>query len=196
MAANVLVRHFKVPVKDRCSIDISPDVQVRRVFRRLGLVKDQSIEQVMYRARELKPRFPGLLDRPAWQIGRDWCRPTTPLCRQVFHERSLSYCSRRIGHVNAAPAARVGNLTRFDKAALGYPFNRTHCRLRRRGLEKFGYVHAAARARAPTEPGAPSCEAPLENCGPGPVKWIPQKLLIVCLDAPVLSGEHGRIKLM
>ena len=152
---------------------------------------------------------------------------------------------------------------------VGYPFNRTHCKLRRRGLEKFGYVHdrhsqraarargedpaellpavhqvvslakrwllgthqgsvdeahlasylnefvfrfnppplaqpgdgvlsgartcrrprpgalpgshrhqaapgsavhAAARARAPTEPGAPSCEAPLENCGPGRVR--------------------------
>ena len=84
MAANILVRHFKVPVKDRSSIDISPDVHVRRVFWRLGLVKDQSIEQVMYRARELKPQFPGLLDLPAWQIGRNWCRPKTPLCSKCF----------------------------------------------------------------------------------------------------------------
>ena len=62
---------------------------------------------------------------------------------------------------------------------LGYPFNRTHCKLRRRGLEKFGYVHdrhsqraapgsavhAAARARAPTEPGAPPAKRPSRTAG-------------------------------
>ena len=85
MAANSLVRDFKVPVSDTFSIDISPDVLVRRVFERLGLVPEQaSPEQVIYRARELNPEFPGLMDLPCWQIGRKWCRPKNPLCNKCF----------------------------------------------------------------------------------------------------------------
>ena len=85
MATNILVRHFKVPVKDRSSIDISSDVHVRRVFWRLGLVpEDPSHEQVIYRARELNPEFPGLIDLSAWQIGRNWCRSKNPLCSECF----------------------------------------------------------------------------------------------------------------
>ena len=56
MAANILVREFKVPVRDHFSIDISPDRHVRRVFQRLGLIpKQASNEQIIYRARDLNP---------------------------------------------------------------------------------------------------------------------------------------------
>ena len=85
MAANILVREFKVPVRDHFSIDISPDRHVRRVFQRLGLTpKQASNEQVIYRARDLNPKYPGLVDLPAFQIGREWCKPTTPLCSKCF----------------------------------------------------------------------------------------------------------------
>ncbi|OGW52325.1 MAG: iron-sulfur cluster loop, partial [Nitrospirae bacterium RBG_13_43_8] len=64
MATNVLVRELKVPLADYYSIDISADVHVRRVFFRLGLTDDQvSVEKVVYKARSIYPKFPGILDR-------------------------------------------------------------------------------------------------------------------------------------
>jgi endonuclease III len=83
MAANILARDFKIPFSDRYSIDVSPDVQVRRVFTRLGLVEsDATPEQIIYRARSLHPEFPGLFDLSAWEIGRNWCRPKNPKCAE------------------------------------------------------------------------------------------------------------------
>lgn len=85
MAANILVRDFKVPLADHYSIDISADVQVRRVFWRLGLVSEgASADAVIYRARALHPQFPGLMDFPAWEIGREWCRPVKPQCGRCY----------------------------------------------------------------------------------------------------------------
>lgn len=85
MAANILARDFKVPLADHFSIDISADVQVRRVFQRLGLVGEGAgTDAVIYRARALHPEFPGLMDFPAWEIGREWCRPINPDCRLCY----------------------------------------------------------------------------------------------------------------
>ena len=85
MAANILARTFKVPFADRFSIDISADVHVRRVFERLGLTTaDASVEQLIFRARGLCPEFPGLMDLPAWEIGRQWCRPPNPQCTACY----------------------------------------------------------------------------------------------------------------
>jgi hypothetical protein len=85
MAANVLARDFKVPFRDYYSIDISADVHVRRVFGRLGLASpDATVEQLIFRARALHPQFPGLLDFPSWEIGRNWCRPHKPQCRSCY----------------------------------------------------------------------------------------------------------------
>lgn len=81
MAANILARDFKVPLSDYYSIDVSADIHVKRVFRRLGLVeRGATNEQVIYRARALHPGFPGLLDLPTWDIGREWCRPQHTDC--------------------------------------------------------------------------------------------------------------------
>ena len=85
MAANILARHFKVPFADYFSIDISVDVHVKRVFARLGLTdKDDSNEGVIYRARSLNPGFPGLLDFPTWEIGKNWCHETKPECGNCY----------------------------------------------------------------------------------------------------------------
>ncbi|MCJ7667884.1 MAG: iron-sulfur cluster loop [Anaerolineae bacterium] len=85
MAANILVRDFKIPVSDKISIDISPDVQVRRAFTRLGLIREgASNEEITYRARELNPTYPGIFDLSVWEIGRNWCRPKLPECQLCY----------------------------------------------------------------------------------------------------------------
>lgn len=74
MAANILARDYKVEFSDYYSIDISVDVHVFRVFRRLGLCRpNASLEEVIYKARALSPDYPGRLDLPCWIIGKNWC---------------------------------------------------------------------------------------------------------------------------
>lgn len=71
MAANVLVRQFKVPLRDYHFVDISVDRQVRRVMTRLGFVPDGASDAVLiYAAREADPEFPGIFDLALWKIGR------------------------------------------------------------------------------------------------------------------------------
>lgn len=81
MAANILARQFKIPMLDYYCIDISPDVHIRRVLYRLGFVeKEASPDMVIYKARELNPEFPGLIDFVCWEIGRNYCRPKFKDC--------------------------------------------------------------------------------------------------------------------
>jgi len=85
MAANILAREFKIPFSDYYSIDISADVHVRRVFSRLGLcAADVTVEQVIFKARALYPEFPGMMDLPCWEIGRNWCKSCGPVCRDCY----------------------------------------------------------------------------------------------------------------
>ena len=81
MAVNILVRAFHVPLGDYRYIDISADVHIQRVMARLGFVEQGSgPDVVVYAARDLNPDFPGIFDLTLWDIGREWCRPQTPLC--------------------------------------------------------------------------------------------------------------------
>ena len=85
MAANILAREFKMPFADYFSIDISADVHVRRVFARLGLyAPDATVEQVIYKAKALHPKFPGMMDLPSWEIGRNWCKARGPECNDCY----------------------------------------------------------------------------------------------------------------
>jgi len=85
MAVNILAREFKIPLADYFSIDISADVHIRRVFARLGLCPaDASVEQVIYKARALHPEFPGMMDLPCWEIGRNWCKSRSPECAGCY----------------------------------------------------------------------------------------------------------------
>ena len=81
MTANILARQFKIEFSDYYSIDISTDVHINRVMRRMGFVpKDADNAMVIYKARELNPEFPGIIDFSCWEIGRTYCRPQNPKC--------------------------------------------------------------------------------------------------------------------
>ena len=74
-------REFKIKFSDYRSIDISADRHVKRVLSRLGVVPiDPSEEQVIYAAREISPDFPGIIDLPLFNIGREYCHPNNPHC--------------------------------------------------------------------------------------------------------------------
>ena len=85
MAVNLLARNFKVKFTDYYSVDISADSHVRRVFARLGLCRqDADVGQVIYKARALYPKFPGVMDLPSWEIGRQWCGARAPSCHECY----------------------------------------------------------------------------------------------------------------
>lgn len=81
MTANILARQFRIEFSDYYSIDISTDVHINRVMRRMGFVpEDADNTMVVYKARELNPEFPGIIDFSCWEIGRTYCRPQNPKC--------------------------------------------------------------------------------------------------------------------
>jgi endonuclease III len=82
MAANILARELRVQVSDYYSIDISADVQVRRVFARMGFVSaNASDEYLVFRARECNPAYPGIFDLVLWELGRSLCDYAQPSCK-------------------------------------------------------------------------------------------------------------------
>ncbi len=92
MATNILVREYHIELSDYYSIDISPDVQVKRIFYRMGLVEnEEDVSSIVYKARELYPEFPGIIDVACWEIGRTYCNPTTPNC----NECPLNHCCKK-----------------------------------------------------------------------------------------------------
>jgi endonuclease III len=85
MATKILARDFRIPFSDYYSIDISPDVHVIRVMRRMGLVtQDSTNEMIIYKARELNPTYPGVVDLSCWEIGRQWCHSQNPNCKNCL----------------------------------------------------------------------------------------------------------------
>jgi len=85
MTANILAREFRIEFSDYYSIDISTDVHINRVMRRMGFVpKNADNSMVIYKARELNPEFPGIIDFSCWEIGRTYCRPQNPKCEECI----------------------------------------------------------------------------------------------------------------
>jgi len=84
MAVRILVTKFKLPIKTD-SIDISVDIHISRVVRRLGLIDNDTPKRrvkklIVDKAQELSPAFPAKIDRPIFIIGRNFCHETNPNC--------------------------------------------------------------------------------------------------------------------
>lgn len=92
MATNILARQFKIPMSDYYSIDISPDRHVKRIMKRLGYLKENAtIDQVIYKAREINPEFPGLIDFSCWKIGKENCHTKNPECETCPLKSECNY---------------------------------------------------------------------------------------------------------
>jgi endonuclease III len=84
MATNIIFRDLGFKITDKSGIDVSYDEMVRRVFLKTGLVKKDTLKDVVDAARSLNPEYPGELDYPAWLIGRNWCLPKNPKCHECY----------------------------------------------------------------------------------------------------------------
>jgi len=94
MAVNILAREFKIPMRDYICIDISPDVHVKRAFKRLGFIpKNADNDELIYCARELNSKYPGIFDLPAFEVGRTWCHSRKPDCKNCYLNK---YCPKII----------------------------------------------------------------------------------------------------
>lgn len=81
MATNLLHRIFGIQYSDYTALDISPDIHIRRVMYRLGLIDNmEDINLVIYKARSIYPEYPGILDECLWDMGRKFCHQTDPTC--------------------------------------------------------------------------------------------------------------------
>ena len=93
MATNILARQYKIKFSDYYSIDVSPDVHVRRVMYRMGLVdKDASNDKILYKARELCPEFPGIIDYSLWLLGRTTCKAGNVDCGNCLVKKECVRC--------------------------------------------------------------------------------------------------------
>ena len=85
-----LIKYYGVRLSNLGKIDIAVDINVARVFLRTGLITAErgktsySVreikESIIQKARELYPEFPGALDEPAYDIGREWCTAEGAYC--------------------------------------------------------------------------------------------------------------------
>lgn len=107
MAVEILTRHFCVELLGRECGQVAYDVQVRRVFLRTGLAKDDTREAIEAAAVAACPEAPGTLDLPAWLIGRETCRPRRPLCDEC---RLSAVCPRLVERQVAGVGVRYSAL--------------------------------------------------------------------------------------
>jgi len=88
MLCRLLGTYFGVSLTKWNEIDVAVDRHVARVFLRTGLVERQKgiysvsevKEDVIRCAKTLRPKFPGCLDEPAFDIGILWCTAKKAYC--------------------------------------------------------------------------------------------------------------------
>lgn len=88
----LLVRDFGVTLNNLSCIDIAYDIHIRRIFLRMGLTDKDNINEVTASARKICKDFPGSLTLPFWVAGREYCRPTNPICEECYLKE---FCMKR-----------------------------------------------------------------------------------------------------
>lgn len=82
-AANRLYRDFKIELSDASSLDITPEYYIRRVFMRAGFIgRHASDAELIFSARELHLRYPGIFDKPCQEIADTVCKVEKPACKK------------------------------------------------------------------------------------------------------------------
>lgn len=83
MVVLLLERCFDIHFADmgHREINVKPDTHVVRVFHRLGFISEPTCEGTLESAKDLNLEFPGALDSATWIIGKRWCDPTSPNCK-------------------------------------------------------------------------------------------------------------------
>ena len=84
MAVILLARCRGIRFSDWSVMDVKPDVHVQRVLYRLGVTPAMGGPEAVRAAAQLNPDYPGALSAPLWVIGRRWCRPTAPDCKNCW----------------------------------------------------------------------------------------------------------------
>jgi endonuclease III len=79
------------PPEDRKTMDIKPDVHLRRVLCRIGVARDQTVNEALRASRWLNPSCPADLNEPLWDIGRMTCHASAPECHLCPID---GYCAR------------------------------------------------------------------------------------------------------
>lgn len=87
MGILLIEKAFLVQFEDHWNMDIKPDVHTTRVLYRLGVSSQETVEAALEASRRMNPAFPGMVDSALWEIGRNWCRPTAPICRRCPVEK-------------------------------------------------------------------------------------------------------------
>ncbi len=93
MAVLLIESAFPIHFEDRTNMDIKPDVHTMRVLYRLGVSQEVSFSSAIQASRNLSPSYPGAVDGALWWIGRTWCHPTDPNCKECC---ARDVCAKRI----------------------------------------------------------------------------------------------------
>ena len=93
----ILTRDLDVDILDKENIDIAYDIHIRRLFVRIGLVNEDSQENILNEAKKLYPEFPGKLTTAFWTLGREICRSCNPSCLVC---PLYNYCDKNIDKSN------------------------------------------------------------------------------------------------
>ena len=101
MATNILARDFKVEYSDYKSVDISLDIQVIQVMKKLGLVKYDDDENlfnasIVLKCREMYPEYPGIFDYALWNAGREYCSNQNPKCSSCYFNNICEYANNNL----------------------------------------------------------------------------------------------------